>query len=606
MEGGAPAPPPAPPAKYSVKCTWKQFAAVVVDLIKRGLLQPHGSDGDCDNSFPTCAVERELRRLCCRQSGALSCALCRLLEPGEGFVMPPEFVSLFCCDSGRYGVGTALEMAHFSMEEKAAVLKRCIAAGWLDADSLVAAVTVASLSGGGAVNSRWALLETLAYAWPFSSVANRVDEGNGATRYAILKAAAEKQRADAIVAGGVEQPLAYGSCIVRDMDAMKHSQPCSRPGCMYAAQVVDTAEFLLEMFEAEAETGGNGVSNTPPSSQPNVVLYENDSPEAPAIAAEMQAFLADIGDALPESAESLGLVGAASTTPPGIADHAFSSLPSQAAAMSPATAAALQHLSSLPPMVFGELGDARLLRSARTQRVPHAAQLLPSVAAFSAEDAKAELLAEASPYYTSAERGEELGLLPPTTGWSAKVRGEQPPPPPTHYRKASSLRGAIAQAPYKNDPSDPRYPLALEEYALNLATRIPGCADCVHDEFYQWYREVPELERFDVLSLLKQMAPDGWLPGEREDGQARLEAAYVRWSESFDEQREVTGCACTRMNGGKTFARWGACCHCQKQPPEEYCAYCRRRNDPGFKAGGRATCNMRTGQRAAAAAAAAD
>ena len=161
-EGGAPAPssPPAP-APYTFPCTFAQFAQLVVDGIDAGVVEPHGTDRDGEFDFSTLTVERELRRLAARQYGAEACALRRTQPLGEGFVMPAPGVLLFCCFTGRWGPGVALEMAHATMEAKSAVLKRAIAKKWLPDNSVTAAITVGNLSDGGAVLSRHVLMDTM-------------------------------------------------------------------------------------------------------------------------------------------------------------------------------------------------------------------------------------------------------------------------------------------------------------------------------------------------------------------------------------------------------------------------------------------------------------
>lgn len=130
-------------------------------------------------------------------------------------------------------------------------------------------------------------------------------------------------------------------------------------------------------------------------------------------------------------------------------------------------------------------------------------------------------------------------------------------------------------------------------------TRAPRCADCARVLYYQWYKEVPELEQFSAMRLMRQLDADGWLPGEREHGRERARASGAREANRHAELAKLQGCACKRADNGRSFKNFGACCHCQGQPPEAMCKYCRPRTFEGWVAGGRRGCCMRALKRAA-------
>ena len=582
---------------YTVLCTFREFGDAVCRALDAGLIEMHGGDATAletkPNAWPLHTVERELRRLYCRQRGANRCVSVRA-DPPFGLTLPQPEVLLFCTKTGDYG-SIALDMAHESMAGKAAILETCIRNGWLASDSKSSAVCCSHLCNPNSAKiARFALRLTTTETFPATPAWNTLDEGSNATRHARLVAAVAAQTAAEAAAGGVQPPLAYGTHMMRALDAMKKALPCEVAGCQSSAEVLRLASLASQPASQPSQHSQPEKA----SSLPDVCAYQNDSPETPVVDEEMLDAVAAIPAGhvaeLPESGGTPAYVRAAAAavaadSPP--VGQPWRPLPDTLADLTPGTGALL-HRALRPPMVVGEVDAPRTLRSDAASTAMEAALMhfsLPAVAGMDEDDVLTEIRDDLSPFYCSSKAGVALGL-PEAVDKNGK--------PAKYYPCTSAFRDAALLAPYADDPTDPRFHEVVDIYMRYLESRIPRCANHASSLYFVWHKRVPCLEHFSVVPLFESLLPDGYFPGEREDAEARSAAANARQAADFAKDRAAIGCPCNRSDNGRTFALYGECCHCQNQPEEEMCCYCRPKTFAGWKGGGRGSCRLRVKQRA--------
>lgn len=583
-----PAQPSARPPNYSVPCTYKQFAVAFKAAVADGTLT--GDEGLEMRK----RIEIAFRRLACRQMAVQYGSEARA-RGGEGFV-PPASVVIFCCETGAYGDNVALQWAHNSMAQKAADQTYATEQGWLNDFQ---GMGVSDLVVGSSRISRLAVLLSLSHSRPTSAAWNRGDEGNSAVRHEELLGAVQAQRAAAL-SGGTEPPLKYSTAMVRALDGLKKVLPCISPGCQYAA---------ADVLDADLEEPADGTEELP-DSLPNVAFMEGDSPEqeeadgmlARALASISPGALAEQHDSpVSDDGESPTAMTWALTPPPPARalnrERAYRPLPEEAHELTLSQRAEV-HAASRPSEMLGSIDGPRALRShasvsAAVQVVPQ----LPTVPDFTDEEARAEMRAEMTAYYPSKETAKALGLAAPL---SLPHKGQEQTLV-DHFVNMSMFRAAAINAPYADNPFDPRFADTVEEYSHMAETRFPQCVDCANSFIARWYREEAALEHFNALGLLQSADADGWTPGEREYSQELIDALRAQQSEDYAAARVEHGCPCLKDNSGRTFTRWGGCCHCQGQPLEELCPRCRPYGSEGFKPGGRRVCSLRALKRVALA-----
>ena len=503
-----PSQPSARPPNYSVRCSFKEFATAYKAAVADGTLT-----GDEALEMRK-RIEIAFRRLACRQKAVQYGNEARA-RADEGFVPPPESVKIFCCATGAYGANIALQWAHFSMAQKAEDEAYAYAQGWLNDFQ---GMGVSDLVVGSSRISRLAVLLSLSHARQTSAAWNRGDEGNNAVRYKELLAAVEVQRA-AVRSGGIEPPHRYSTAMVRALDELKKALPCITAGCPYAA---------ADVLEADLEEPAIGTEELP-DSLPSMAFMEGDSPEKEEVEDMLTGALASISpgavaepcDSPVSDGESPTAMTWALTPPPA---RAYRPLPEEAHELTLSQQAEV-HIASRPSEVLGSLFGPRALRSnaAVAAAVP-VVQRLPAVPGFTDTEARAEMRAEMTAYYPSKEKAEELGLAAPL---SLPHKG-QTQVPVDHFVNMSMFRMAAINAPYADDPSDPRFAETVEEYSHMGETRFPQCVDCANTFISRWYREEAARERFDALCLLGSVDALGWTPGEREYSQEMFDANQAR------------------------------------------------------------------------------